>query len=84
MSVQAKVRCVSNAQPVYDTTTTGESRLVRFTPVYDSDPEHPNFEWSKATPAGYLELYITNPAAHGQFEVNAEYLLTFEKVEAPA
>lgn len=83
MSVQAKVRCISNIRPAWvgDAGDQPETmRVVRFTPVYDQDPSHPNFEWSQATPAGYLELTITNPAAFERFEVNKEYLLTLAEV----
>jgi hypothetical protein len=81
MSVQAKVRCTGNSRPpYYGDDQPDVMRSVRFTPVYDSDPEHPNFEWSAATPSGYIELTITNPDAFSKFEVNKEYLLTFEPV----
>jgi hypothetical protein len=76
MTVQAKVRCIGNSSPQWD--SAGTMRLARFTPVYDSDPASPNFEWSQATPSGYLELAITSAAAFGAFEVGQEYLLTFE------
>jgi hypothetical protein len=74
MTVQAKVRCIGNSAPPWGDT----QRTVRFTPVYDSDPAHPNFKWSQATPSGYIELNVSNPAAFDAFEVNQEYLLTFE------
>jgi hypothetical protein len=77
-AVQAKVRCIGNSSPQWD--AAGTMRVARFTPVYDADPESPNFEWSQATPSGYLELVITNEAAFAAFEVNGEYLLTFEHV----
>lgn len=76
MSVQAKVRCIANSPPQWD--SAGNSRLARFTPVYDSDPSSPNFEWSQATPSGYIELAITNEAAFARFEPGREYLLTFD------
>jgi hypothetical protein len=76
MTVQAKVRCIGNSAPAWD--ANGTMRAVRFTPVYDPDPAGPNFEWSQATPSGYVELTITNPAAFGAFEVNKEYTLTFD------
>ena len=76
MSVQAKVRCIGNSPPQWD--TAGTMRMARFTPVYDADPEHPNFAWSQATPSGYIELAITNAAAFDKFEPGAEYLLTFD------
>jgi hypothetical protein len=76
MSVQAKVRCIGNSPPQWD--STGTMRMARFTPVYDSDPSSPNFEWSRATPSGYIELAITNEAAFVAFEPGREYLLTFD------
>lgn len=76
MRIQAKVRCIGNSTPQYD--SVGTMRLVRFTPVYDASPSHPNFEWSQATPSGYIELVITNAAAFTTFEPGQEYLLTFD------
>lgn len=78
MTIQAKVRCIGNSAPAWDNSDT--QRFVRFTPVYDTNPDHPNFEWSKYTPSGYIELLITNEVAFSVFEVNSEYLLTFEPV----
>jgi len=83
VSVQAKVRCIANGPSAWDTTG-ASGRQVRFTPVYDPDPSHPNFQWSQATPSGYFEMYVTNPAAYEAFEVNQEYLVTFEPVVPPA
>ena len=80
MTVQAKVRCIGNSTPQYYPAGDNSMRLVRFTPVHDPNPEHPNFEWSQATPSGYIELAVTNSAAFNKFEVGSEYLLTFEAV----
>jgi hypothetical protein len=81
MSVQAKVRCIGNSASAYYNDNGADTfRLVRFTPVYDPNPESPNFEWSQATPSGYIELGVSNPQAFGKFEVGGEYLLTFEPV----
>jgi len=74
--VQAKVRCIANTPPQW-AMENDTMRIARFTPVHDSDPAHPNFEWSEATPSGYLELTITNRAAFERFEVNKEYMVTF-------
>jgi hypothetical protein len=79
VTVYAKVRCIGNSAPPYYRDDNDTFRLVRFTPVYDADPKHPNFEWSQATPSGYIELGVSNPDAFGKFEVGSEYLLTFEK-----
>ena len=39
-----------------------------------------NADWSKATPSGKLEMVVTNPEAVAQFELGADYIMTFEKV----
>ena len=75
--VRAKVRCIANGASAWDKEGTS-GRMVRFTPVYDPDPQHPNFGWSQATPSGYFEMFVTNPAAYETFEVNKEYLVSFE------
>jgi hypothetical protein len=79
--VQAKVRCIGNNTPQW-AAESDTMRIARFTSVYDANPDHPNFKWSQATPSGYLELTITNPDAFNQFEMNKEYLVTFEPVES--
>lgn len=79
MSVQAKVRCVSNFPGgPYQNPEPDAPRMVRFTCVYDSDPNHPNFEWAQATPSGYFEMFVSNPDAYDRFEVGQEYLVTFD------
>jgi hypothetical protein len=77
MSLQAKMRCISNERPSYN--QDGSMRVFRFTPVYDSDPHSGNFAWSQATPSGYVELNVTNQAAFDSVEPGREYLLTFEE-----
>lgn len=79
MSIVAKVRCIGNGPAPYDTSGADEFRIVRFTAVYDPDAASRNYEWSKATPYGYVELAVTKPEAFGRFEVGHEYLLTFEE-----
>jgi hypothetical protein len=37
-----------------------------------------NKDWSKYTPSGNIDMHITNPDAHSQFEVGKSYFLTFE------
>jgi len=76
MTVQAKLHCNTVSAPEYN--VADPTRVVRLTPVYGDGKE--NKEWSKWTPAGYVELTITNPAAFDQFEVGADYLVNFEKV----
>lgn len=73
MAVQAKVRCTTNAGAKDE-----EYKIVRFFAVYSDDPENENSTWSKATPSGYIELYITNPDAYNEFKINEEYIVTFQ------
>jgi hypothetical protein len=48
------------------------SRVV-LNPVYDPDPDSPNYSYSLATPSGSLELWISNSHALQAFVVDAEY-----------
>ena len=54
------------------------AETVHLSPVYSSDPATENYDYSQATPAGKVELHITNPAAFGFFEEGKEYRLAFE------
>lgn len=67
--IRAKMRCNSVEKPNPGT------EILRLAPVYDSDPKGANHDWSAATPAGNLELYITNPSAQGCFAVGGEYFV---------
>jgi hypothetical protein len=49
---------------------------VELKPVYSDGA---NDGWSKHTPQGDLTMMVTNPAAIEQFELGAEYILTFDK-----
>lgn len=77
MSVTAKFQCISNATPEGWST---DLRVVRLQAVYDPEPGSPNHFWSLATPAGYVELTITNPGAFEQFHLGAHYLINFDEV----
>ncbi|HLJ82331.1 MAG TPA: hypothetical protein VKT52_12640 [Ktedonobacterales bacterium] len=67
--IRAKMRCTQVEKPYPGT------EIVRMQPVYDADPAGANHDWSAATPAGKLELYITNPAAQGHFATDSEYFV---------
>jgi len=43
-----------------------------------------NKSWAAATPAGTIDMTITNPAALDQFQVGEYVMVTFEPVEAEA
>lgn len=54
---------------------------VTLTPVYSTDPEHPNHRWWKASPSGELRMQITNPEAVGKLELGREYSIDFMPAE---
>ena len=58
-------------------TRTGAGEKITMNPVYSSDPSNPNKSFSDATPSGVIELFISNKAAHGKFELGKEYDITF-------
>lgn len=70
MAVRAKFK-VWNADQSKD----GQSERVMMMPVTDDSPE--NKAWSQATPAGQLNMTITNPECFGKFVPGAEYYLDF-------
>lgn len=55
-----------------------ETTQLNFNADYNDER---NKEWSKFTPALSLGLTVLNPVAD-QFQLNASYLLTFEKQES--
>lgn len=71
--VKARMTCaqIETQQPIPD----GEilSKTVRLHPVYSDDPDNPNYSYSKATPAGLVQLTITNPGAYDSFDAGASY-----------
>lgn len=70
MSVSARMKVERNVGDV-------TQREVYLRPVYSSDPESPNYSFSKYTPNGDLHLTITNPDAFNQFEVGKVFDLMF-------
>lgn len=79
MKVQAKFR-VHNVDHIKDQDGKVFAANVHMSPVYSADPASENYSWSQATPGGNINMYITNPAAFEQFELNKEYLVTFDQV----
>jgi hypothetical protein len=73
MSVRAKFR-VELKDP-------GEQGNVTLRPVYSDDPNHENKSFWDATPAGEIQMWISNPAAFSQFELGKEYYIDFTPAE---
>ncbi|WP_052522484.1 hypothetical protein [Citrobacter amalonaticus] len=74
MTVRAKFVC-----SVVEHVEGSDSAIVCMKPVIDDSPE--NKTWSKYTPGGSLEMYISNPDAVREFTVGAEYLIDITQVE---
>ena len=51
--------------------------VVLLQPVYSADPNHPNRAFWEATPAGEVQMTITNPKAAAIFELGKTYTLDF-------
>jgi len=66
--IRAKMRCDLAKMESW-----GEQ--IKLQAVYSTDTTDPNHSWSQATPAGYLDLTISNPGAQGKFEVGKEYYI---------
>ena len=73
MTVRARVQLAKRTQ------TGSSGTTVELTPVATSDPNDPNYSYSKYTPSGNLSLFITNPAAADFFEFGEFYDVTFEE-----
>lgn len=71
-AIVAKFLCTSVDDKV-------EYETVYFTAVYSADPNSENYSWSQASPAGSLQLSISNPAARGVFQQGKQYILTFDE-----
>ncbi len=76
----SKVRAKFSVQNVMQAKTTDGtvySENVTLAPVYSSDPGSEKAAFWKATPSGRIDLYISNPDAHGKFEQGKEYYVDF-------
>lgn len=76
MSVKAKFTC-AYVQKTYQQDGITQSGInISFYAVYGNGED--NKSWSEATPAGQLNMYITNPAVFDAFEQGKLYYLTVE------
>ncbi|MEH2193418.1 MAG: hypothetical protein V7K98_12375 [Nostoc sp.] len=57
-----------------------QTETVILTPVTSNPPNEENLTFWKATPAGWIELQITNPEASAQFSVGTDYYVDFTAV----
>lgn len=48
---------------------------------YPADGSDENNTFSKFTPSATCEMYVANPALHGQFEVGQKYYVDFTPAE---
>lgn len=82
MSIRAKFR-VESIEDSADVDGRVFSRRITLRAVYSDDPAHENRAFWQATPTGFLDMSITNPAAFEQFERGAEYYIDFERADGP-
>ena len=73
-TVRAKFVCTGHTSlsPPYQ-----GGAVVLLQPVYSTDPAHPNHAFWQATPAGEVQMTITNPDAAAFFGLGATYTLDF-------
>jgi hypothetical protein len=77
--VRAKMRCVEKVQR---TQAYGVAKPVETEGVILQAVTGPgNEEWSQWTPAGKVEMSITNPNAINQFEVGKDYFVDFSPAD---
>lgn len=89
MSVRAKFRLIRTESQIYDRAVkqadgnyekeTVEQRTLIFQPVYSDNPANENKTFWEATPSGEIKLGVVNRAAWEQFDLNAEYYVTFDR-----
>lgn len=80
MAVRCKFKCFS-VQPM-QTGTPGEPMAqIVMMPDY-GDQSGDNKSWSKATPSGNIQLYVTNPAAIEEFVPGKNYYIDFRDADA--
>ncbi len=72
MAIRAKFQCQEVAK------TTDVTR-VKLTPVTGNTDD--NKSWSKWTPAGQIDMLITNPDAADAFVPGEEYFVDFKSVK---
>ena len=70
--IRAKFTCQQNTLDHETQTAT-----VILSPVTTNPPNEENLTFWQATPAGRIELQITNPAAASQFSVGTSYYVDF-------
>ena len=78
--IRAKFR-VHNVSPQEapntDGGTTKYAERVQMSPVYSADKTSENYSFSQYTPAGHIELTITNAVAFGAFVEGQEVYIDF-------
>lgn len=74
MTVRAKFHCHFIQKAEDDS-----HRTIHMSPVAADTEE--NKTWSKYTPGGQLTMYVSNPAAFGQFEQGKEYFIDIQPAD---
>jgi hypothetical protein len=69
-TVRCRMKCIKLEVTEYAT-------AVSLEPFHSTDPNDPNKSWSAATPAGRINLTITNKDAAVAFEIGKFYFIDF-------
>ncbi len=73
-NVRAKFRVTAKSDPYPD-----GAIGIEMQPVCSSNPQHENKRFWEATPAGKIEMSISNRPAADVFELGEEYYVDFTK-----
>lgn len=80
MSVSARMKINQIIETTYSPAIDPVTQVV-FNAVTTSDPNNPNYSFSKATPSAELRMTVTNPDALAQFVIGKTFDLTFTESE---
>lgn len=80
-NMRAKVHVIGVEKPYEG------AEVLRFSPVVSGEQFGPNGEsenntYARYTPSGSIELHVTNPNLHGQFEAGQEYYVDFTPAQS--
>jgi len=78
---EVKQREYNNDTRSFDEEPVKVGESVSFYAVYDSNPESPNYKWSKSSPSGNFSIYISNPGAWGNFVAGKYYFIDVSSAE---
>ena len=76
--VEARFQCYVSSTSQIDEDGKTVQRMVSLNAIYGNGTG--NESWSKATPAGSINMWINNPDAFNGFKQGKTYKVTFEEI----